>query len=59
LGGGGYVLDKTFQTGRLFFIGGIALAFVLTNILLYRRAAEVTKEIIKLSPPPEKAEDEE
>ncbi len=59
LGGGGYLLDKAFYTGRLFFICGVALAFILTNILLYRRAASVTREIVKLSPPPKEMEGDE
>jgi F0F1-type ATP synthase assembly protein I len=59
LGGGGYFLDKMFQTGRLFFVGGIFLAFIITNVLLYRRAAEISKEIVKLSPPPIKEEEED
>lgn len=52
LGGGGYVLDRIFHSGRLFFICGIASAFIVTNVLLYKRAAKITQEISRLSTPP-------
>lgn len=47
----GHFLDKYFQTGRIFLFSGLAIAFVVTNILLYRKAMELTREMIKLSPP--------
>lgn len=57
LGGGGYFLGKYFQNGRLFLFIGIGLAFITTNILLYRRVAQIMKEIGKDLP--SKPEDEE
>jgi F0F1-type ATP synthase assembly protein I len=50
--GTGYFLDKHFQTGRLFIFSGLAIAFIFTNVLLYRKAAQLTREMVKLSPPP-------
>jgi F0F1-type ATP synthase assembly protein I len=52
LGGVGYFLDKNFLTGHIFLIIGLALAFITTNILLFRKAIELTKEIEKLAPKP-------
>ncbi|MFA5247786.1 MAG: AtpZ/AtpI family protein [Patescibacteria group bacterium] len=58
LAGGGYFLDKYFQTGRLFLFIGIGLAFIVTNVLLYRRAFSIMKEMEKDLPPKPEEEDD-
>ncbi len=58
LGGVGYFLDKKFFSGHIFLICGLALAFITTNILLFRKAFEITKEIEKLAPKPLEEDDD-
>ncbi len=57
-GGGGYLLDKKIETGHLFFISGMIAAFLVTNVLLFKKALSLTKEMEKLSPAPVEEEDE-
>ena len=42
LGGVGYYLDRVLDKSPLLLLIGIGLAFVLTNILLFRRLKQVT-----------------
>ncbi len=41
----GYLLDKFFVTSPTFLIVGVFVAFVTTNILLYRKVARINKLI--------------
>ncbi len=41
-GGAGYFLDKYFQTKPLLIIVGVFLAFIISNILLYKKAMALT-----------------
>ena len=43
--GGGYFLDKFFGREHLFLFIGLALAFVTTNILLYRQSMKIMREM--------------
>lgn len=36
-GGGGYLLDKQFQTAPTLFVIGLAISYPLTQILLYKK----------------------
>ncbi len=43
LGGLGYFLDKYFGTSKVFLLSSIGLAFVLTQILMFRKVKEFNK----------------
>ncbi|MFA7088244.1 MAG: hypothetical protein WC146_02800 [Patescibacteria group bacterium] len=50
LGGLGYFLDQHFLTGPLFLIIGVFLAFVTTNILLFKKLGRINKLVKEYSP---------
>ena len=43
LGGLGYVLDRQFVTSPVFLVGGVFLAFVTTNILLFKKLGKINR----------------
>lgn len=43
LGGVGYFLDNYFGTSKVFLLSSIGLAFVLTQILMFRKIKEFNK----------------
>jgi F0F1-type ATP synthase assembly protein I len=49
-GGIGWLLDRFFHTGRIFLFLSVAIAFVATHILMFRKLQLYSKEIKKLSP---------
>jgi len=48
LGGIGYALDKFFKTRFIVFIG-VAIAFIITNILIYRKTKKLSEKMSKIS----------
>lgn len=49
-GGIGWLLDYFFHTGRIFLFLSVAVAFVATHILMFRKLQRYSKEINKISP---------
>lgn len=47
IGGIGYALDVFFSTEPIFLIIGVLLAFVATNILIFRKLQKLNKQIEK------------
>lgn len=43
----GYFLDKHFQTKPIFLLIGLAVAFIITNVLLFRKSRSVSFEVLK------------
>lgn len=43
----GYLVDSFFDTKPIFLIAGVLLAFVVTNILIFRKLSKLNKEIEK------------
>ncbi len=48
-GGIGWLLDSFFHTGRIFLFLSIAVAFIATHILMFRKLQMYSKEINKAS----------
>jgi hypothetical protein len=48
--GVGWFLDRFFHTGRIFLFLSVAVAFVATHILMFRKLQTYSKEINKISP---------
>lgn len=48
-GGIGWLLDYFFHTGRIFLFLSIAVAFVATHVLMFRKLQMYSKEINKIS----------
>lgn len=40
----GYLLDKVFMTRPLFLLVGILIAFIITNILIYKKTKSLSKK---------------
>lgn len=51
LGGLGYFLDHKFNAGSKYLIIGVVLAFVTTNILLFKKVGEVNRQMILQAEP--------
>lgn len=43
IGGIGLILDKIFQTHPWFLLGGVLVAFVVTNVLLFKKIKKINK----------------
>lgn len=43
IGGLGLILDKIFQTHPWFLLGGVLVAFIVTNILLFKKIKKINK----------------
>lgn len=48
-GGIGWMLDYFFHTGRIFLFLSVAVSFVATHILMFRKLQMYSKEINKIS----------
>ena len=48
-GGIGWLLDRFFHTGRIFLFLSVAVAFVATHVLMFRKLQIYSKEINKIS----------
>ena len=48
-GGIGWLLDYFFHTGRIFLFLSVAVAFVATHILMFRKLQRYSKKINKIS----------
>lgn len=48
-GGIGWLLDSFFHTGRVFLFLSVAVAFVATHVLMFRKLQIYSKEINKIS----------
>jgi F0F1-type ATP synthase assembly protein I len=58
IGGGGYLLDRYFDTKPLLTIIGVFIAFVLSNVLLFKKSMALTRHISETYRKKEKSEDE-
>ena len=45
IGSIGWILDKVFNTGRLFLFSSIFVAFIVTNFLLFKKLKKINKMI--------------
>lgn len=43
IGGIGWILDKVFNTGRLFLFSSIFVAFIVSNFLLFKKLKKINK----------------
>jgi F0F1-type ATP synthase assembly protein I len=43
----GFFLDKFFDTKPIFLLIGLLIAFIITNILIFRRTSELSKKFDK------------
>ncbi len=43
IGGLGWILDKIFNTGRLFLFSSIFVAFIVSNFLLFKKLKKINK----------------
>jgi F0F1-type ATP synthase assembly protein I len=48
-GGIGWLLDHFFHTGRIFLFLSVAVAFIATHVLMFRKLQMYSKEINKIS----------
>jgi F0F1-type ATP synthase assembly protein I len=44
-GGIGMLLDDVFETGPWLLLGGVLVAFVVTNVLLFRKVMKLTQDM--------------
>lgn len=60
-GGLGFVLDKMFSTSPWCLLGGVSVAFLITNILLFRKLGRINRLIdsYKSIPAAEKISDKQ
>ena len=52
----GYLLDSYFGTNPTFIIVGVFVAFVTTNILLFKKVVKINRLVNKYSPPKKEEE---
>ncbi|MBI2120057.1 MAG: AtpZ/AtpI family protein [Parcubacteria group bacterium] len=48
-GGIGWLLDSFFHTGRIFLFLSVAVAFIATHVLMFRKLQAYSKEINKIA----------
>jgi F0F1-type ATP synthase assembly protein I len=53
LGGLGYILDRYFGTDKVFLFSGIGLAFVTTQLFMFRKVKEFSKISSSMAQKPE------
>lgn len=49
-GGGGYIIDIYLETRPFGLIGGVLMAFVLTNILILKKVNKLSKKLNNINP---------
>ena len=47
--GGGWLLDRAFGEGRVFLFLGLAVAFIVTQILLFRKIQKFSRDVDVIS----------
>ncbi|MGE5425745.1 MAG: hypothetical protein ACM3PZ_01595 [Bacillota bacterium] len=45
-----YFADRFFGTKPVIFLSAVGLAFIVTNIILFRKVSKVRQEILRISP---------